>query len=87
MRWHEAQEPGVGLALIDRAQEARNDIADWPHSGTVFAAVDDATVIRSKSRMSAARPVTGSNDCTTEQRLTTERGAPPPVGVGLPPRG
>ncbi len=30
VRWYEAQEPGIGLALIDRAQQARQDITDWP---------------------------------------------------------
>ncbi|MFV0372794.1 hypothetical protein [Microbacterium sp.] len=27
VRWYEAQEPGIGLALIGRAQQARQDIA------------------------------------------------------------
>lgn len=26
VRWCEAQEPGIGLALIDRAQQVRQDI-------------------------------------------------------------
>lgn len=32
VRWYEAQGPGIGLALIDRAQQARKDIADWPNA-------------------------------------------------------
>ena len=32
VRWYEAQEPGIGLALIDRAQQARQTITDWPNA-------------------------------------------------------
>ena len=47
VRWYEQQEPGIGLALIDRAQEARQIIADWPDAATTFAIANDGTVIRS----------------------------------------
>lgn len=49
VRWYEAQEPGIGLALIDRAQQARQDIAVWPHAAPPFTTADDGTVIRSKA--------------------------------------
>lgn len=49
VRWYEAQEPGIGLALIDRAQQARRDIADWPDAAPLFTTADDGTVIRSKA--------------------------------------
>ena len=48
-RWYEAQGSGIGLALIDRAQQARQDIADWPHAAPPFTTADDGTVIRSKA--------------------------------------
>ena len=49
VRWYEAQEPGIGLALINRAQQARQDIADWPEAAQPFSTADDGTVIRSKA--------------------------------------
>ncbi|MDR1513725.1 MAG: type II toxin-antitoxin system RelE/ParE family toxin [Propionibacteriaceae bacterium] len=47
--WYEEQEPGIGLALIDRARQARRDIDDWPHAAPTFATADDGTVIRGKA--------------------------------------
>lgn len=49
MRWYEAQEPGIGLVMIDRAQQARRDITDWPNAAPPFTTSDDGTVIRSKA--------------------------------------
>ena len=49
VRWYEEQEPGIGLALIDRAQQARQDINQWPNAAPPFTTADDATVIRSKA--------------------------------------
>lgn len=49
MRWYEAQETGIGLSLIDRAQQARRDIAQWPGASPPFATADDGTVIRAKA--------------------------------------
>ena len=49
VRWYEAQEPGIGLALIDRAQHARKDITEWPSAAPPFTTADDGTVIRSKA--------------------------------------
>ena len=49
VRWYEAQEPGIGLALVDRAQQVRQDIADWPSAAPPFTTTDDGTVIRSKA--------------------------------------
>lgn len=49
VRWYEAQEPGIGLALIDRAQQARHDITDWPNAAPPLTTADDGTVIRSKA--------------------------------------
>lgn len=49
VRWYEAHEPGIGLALVDRAERARHDIADWPNAAPRFTVADDGTVIRSKA--------------------------------------
>ena len=49
VHWYEAQEPGIGLTLIDRAQQARHDISVWPNAAPPFATTDDGTVIRSKA--------------------------------------
>jgi toxin ParE1/3/4 len=49
VRWYEEHEPGIGLALIDRAEQARLDIADWPNAAPPFTTADDETVIRSKA--------------------------------------
>ncbi|GAA4832586.1 type II toxin-antitoxin system RelE/ParE family toxin [Garicola koreensis] len=49
VRWYETQEPGIGLALIDRAQQARDDISYWPNAAPLFTTADDGTVIRSKA--------------------------------------
>lgn len=49
VRWYEAQEPGIGLALIDRAQQARQDNTQWPKAAPPFTTVDDGTVIRSRA--------------------------------------
>ncbi|WP_291277618.1 type II toxin-antitoxin system RelE/ParE family toxin [Galactobacter sp.] len=49
VRWYEAQEPGIGLRLIDRAENARQDITDWPNAAPPFTTADDGTVIRSKA--------------------------------------
>ncbi len=49
VRWYEAQETGLGLALVDRAQRARQDIADWPQAAPIFTTADDGTAIRSKA--------------------------------------
>lgn len=49
VHWYENHEPGVGLALIDRAQQARDDISFWPNAAPLFATADDGTVIRSKA--------------------------------------
>lgn len=49
VRWYEDQEPGVGLWLIDRAQQVRHDIAHWPHTAAPFTTADDGTVILSKA--------------------------------------
>ncbi|MFT3876257.1 MAG: hypothetical protein QM708_07550 [Propioniciclava sp.] len=49
VNWYEAQEPGIGVTLIDRARQARQDIADWPDAAPLFTTADDGTVIRSKA--------------------------------------
>ena len=49
VRWYEAQEAGIGLILIDRAQQARQDIADWPTAAPPVTTAGDGTVIRSKT--------------------------------------
>lgn len=49
VRWYEAQGPGIGLALIDRAQQARQDIADWPNAAPPFTTTNDGTAIRSQA--------------------------------------
>ncbi|WP_417288361.1 hypothetical protein [Corynebacterium variabile] len=49
VRWYEDQEPGIGLRLIDRAQQARDDISFWPNAAPQFTTADDGTVIRSKA--------------------------------------
>lgn len=48
VRWYEEQEPGIGLTLIDWAQQARQDITQWPNAAPPFTTADDRTVIRSK---------------------------------------
>lgn len=47
VRWYEEQEPGIGLALIDRARQARKDLDQWPNAAPPFTTADDGTVIRS----------------------------------------
>ena len=49
VRWYEDQEPGIGLALIDRARQARKDLDQWPNAAPPFTTADDGTVIRSKA--------------------------------------
>jgi hypothetical protein len=49
VRWYEEQEPGIGLALIDRARRARKDVERWPNAAPLFATADDGTAIRSKA--------------------------------------
>lgn len=49
VRWYEEQGPGLGLTLIDRAQQARHDISDWPDAAPPFMTADDGSVIRSKA--------------------------------------
>ena len=49
VRWYEEQEVGIGLVLIDQAEQARQDIAHWPHAAPPFTTGDDGTVIRSKT--------------------------------------
>ncbi|MDT0200617.1 type II toxin-antitoxin system RelE/ParE family toxin [Nocardioides sp. AE5] len=49
VRWYEEQEPGIGLRLIDRAQQARQDITYWPSAAPPFLVSDDGTVIRCKA--------------------------------------
>lgn len=49
VRWYESQQAGVGLRLIDRAEQARAAIADWPHAAPPFTSLGDGTVIRSKT--------------------------------------
>ncbi|MFT4295965.1 MAG: type II toxin-antitoxin system RelE/ParE family toxin [Micropruina sp.] len=49
VHWYEEQEAGVGLALIERARQARRDIGDWPNAAPLFATAQDGTVIRSKA--------------------------------------
>ncbi|MDR0627223.1 MAG: type II toxin-antitoxin system RelE/ParE family toxin [Bifidobacteriaceae bacterium] len=36
VRWYESQQPGVGLVLVDRAGQARQEIADWPSGARQF---------------------------------------------------
>lgn len=49
VRWYEEQEPGIGLALIDRARQARKDLDQWPNAAPPFTTADDGAVIRSKA--------------------------------------
>lgn len=49
VRWYEAQKPGIGQALINRAEQARQHIAVWPNAAPPFTTAEDGTVIRSKS--------------------------------------
>lgn len=49
VRWYEEQEPGIGLTLIDRAQQARKNLAQWPNAAPLFATSDDGSVVRSKA--------------------------------------
>lgn len=49
VRWYEAQEPGIGLALLDRAKQTRQDITEWPNAAPAFTTADDGTVVRSKA--------------------------------------
>lgn len=49
VRWYEEQEPGIGLAVIDRAWRARKDLDEWPNAAPSFTTADDGTVIRSKA--------------------------------------
>lgn len=45
VRWHESQEPGVGLRLIDHAEQARGDIALWPEAAPWFTESESGTAI------------------------------------------
>jgi len=47
--WYESQGPGIGLALIHRAQQARHDISFWPNAAPPLTTTDDGTVIRGKA--------------------------------------
>lgn len=49
VRWYEEQEPGIGLALINRALQARQDISRWPHAAPTFAITEDGTTLRTKA--------------------------------------
>ena len=49
VRWYQKQEPEIGLTLIDRAQQARKDLALWPNAAPPFTTADDGTVIRSNA--------------------------------------
>ncbi|MDO5661319.1 MAG: type II toxin-antitoxin system RelE/ParE family toxin, partial [Brachybacterium sp.] len=49
VRWYDEQEPEIGLALIDRARQARKNLDPWPNAAPPFAIADDGTVIRSKA--------------------------------------
>jgi plasmid stabilization system protein ParE len=49
VRWYQEQEPGIGLKLIDRAQQARKDLALRPDAAPPFTTAADGTVIRSKA--------------------------------------
>ena len=51
MRLYESQQHGIGLALIDRARQTRQDIAAWPHAAARIDTGDDSIV--------RARPVRG----------------------------
>lgn len=47
--WYEDQARGIGLKLIDRAEQARTDLGRWPDATPQFATASDGTVIRSKA--------------------------------------
>lgn len=49
VRWYEEQEQGIGLALIDRARQARKDLAPCPNAAPPLTTADDGTVVRSKT--------------------------------------
>ena len=47
--WYEDQARGIGLKLIDRAEQARAALDQWPDAAPQFATASDTTVIRSKA--------------------------------------
>lgn len=47
--WYEEREIGVGLSLIDRASQARQDIAEWPEAAQPFPGWRREPLVRSKS--------------------------------------
>jgi plasmid stabilization system protein ParE len=49
VHWYEEREPGIGLALVERVEEVRHDISDWPDAAPRYTTAGDGTVIRSKA--------------------------------------
>lgn len=47
-RWYEAQQRGVGFALLDRVEETRKDLDQWPEASRRLDLRDQMVDIRSK---------------------------------------
>lgn len=49
VHWYQGEHPGLGLLLVDRAERALRDIADWPDAGAPYLTTRDGTVIRMRT--------------------------------------
>lgn len=49
IRWYEQERAGLGSLLLDRAEQARRDIAGWPDASPPARTLGDGTVLRSKA--------------------------------------
>ena len=77
VRWYEDQEPGIGLALIDRARQARKDLDQWPNAAPPFTTADDGTVIVNLTgcfALGAVAQLAGSGMLTPEARAAVGAG-------------
>lgn len=43
------KKPVWGLPLVERMQQTRRDLAEWPHAAPLFATAHDGTAIRGKA--------------------------------------
>ena len=49
VHWYEQERTGLGALLLDRAEQARHDIAEWPDASPPARTLGDGTIVRSKA--------------------------------------
>jgi hypothetical protein len=81
VRWYEEQEAGIGLALIDRAEQARKEIDHWPDAAPPFG--PPATAPRSAARLFADTRTASS----TQLSPTRSWSSPTPTSAANPVTG